>query len=158
MFTALASATVYYFFDGVYFGTRFQYETGSLSSQTAYGLREKVITNDIYNSNEYCKNASSTFLAENSTPTTQIEVNTIGQPELIMGNKYLLTLVSESIDSNYELIDLEQKWANDSFTSKCLFTNKKQMRIPIPLINYPVQVVKKEKSWRDEYRGWFHRG
>ena len=53
-----------------------------------------------------------------------------------------------------KLIDLEKNWSNDSFTSKCLFTNKKQLRIPIPIINYPIQRV------RDDYAIWLelHRG
>ena len=150
--------TFYYYLDGFYFGTRFQYASGSVGSSESFGYRPKVIMEDRYNSNQYCINVVETLLAENDTPTTQIEVNTIGQPELIMGNKYPLTLLSENIDSNYELIDLEHRWENDSFLSKNLFTNKKQMRIPIPIINYPIQAVAKEKSLIDRIseRPWRH--
>ncbi len=132
----------YLMIDGLYFATRFQFLTGSTTSQTAYGIRLKPITDDKYTSDEYCKNVAQTLLAENSTPTTQIEVVTLGKPDLVMGNKYQLTIQSENINGNYELIDLEQQWENNYFKSKCLFTNKKQIRTPIALINYPVQRVK----------------
>ena len=144
--------------DGLYFGTRFQAYTSSAISTGSYGARPKVVMDERYNSTPYCVNVGNTLLAENSTPTTQIEVNTIGQPKLIMGKKYLLNILSENINNYYELIDLEQRWENDSFLSKGLLTNKKQMRIPIPLINYPVQVVAKEKSLIDRIseRPWRH--
>lgn len=143
-----------YFIDGLYFGTRWQMSTSSATSVTAYGARPKVVMDDKYTSNQYCTNVGSTLLGENSTPTTQIEVTTLGLPNLVMGNKYLLTLLSENINSNHELIDLEHKWENDSFLSKCLFTDKKQMRIPIPIINYPIQRVNKDyEIWLELHRG-----
>ena len=144
--------------DGLYFGTRFQYETGSPTSSDSYGFRPKVVMDDKYTSNQYCTNVGATLLAENSTLTTQIELITFGVEDLVVGTLYPISIFSENILAYYDLIDLEYILDDTGLTARCLFTNKKQLRTPIPLINYPVQVVKKEFNLRDEYRGWFHRG
>ena len=126
--------------DQLYFGTRFYGVASSSASQTSYGLREKIIKDGRYNSNLYCQNVANTYLSINSSSTKQIEILTTGSVDLIMGYTYPLTIPSENISAaNYELIDLEHKFDAGGFTSKCLFTDKKEISTPIPLINYPVQ-------------------
>ena len=80
------------------------------------------------------------------TPPIQIEVEAITRP-YVVGTKYPVIINSESINGNFELIDLEHNWENNRLTSKCLFTNQAQIRVPIPILNYPVQRAIKEKNW-----------
>ena len=145
---ALGQSTVY--IDGLYIGTRFQYRSGSTGSQIAYNYRPEVVIDSKYNSNLYCKNVAQTLLAQNSGSTTQVELLTTGSPNLQIGNKHAITIPAENLNSTYlELIDLEHIFNNDGYTVKCLFTDKPQLRIPIPIINYPVQVFKfhREFDW-----------
>jgi hypothetical protein len=138
--------------DGLYFGTRFQFQSGSTGSQTRYGFRPKVIIDDRYNSTEYCKNVATILLEMNSGSTRQIEIITTGSPNLSMGYRYAITIPSEGISAQYyELIDLEHRIdAGEGFTSKCLLTDKKQLRVPIPLINYAIQAaISKQVTMRD---------
>lgn len=143
-YTSESSISPSIFIDGLYIGTRFQFQTGSVGSQTAYGFRPKPVINDKYNSKQYCKNIATTLLATNKDLTTQIEILTSGSPNLTMGYKYQLTIPAENISSEYyELIDLEHRFYGDGFTSRCIFTDKPQLRTLIPIIDYPVQEVQR---------------
>ena len=149
--TRYINDNVYLGVDQLYFATRFQGVASSSASQTSYGLREKIIKDDRYNSRQYCQNVADTFLSINSSSTRQIEILTTGSVDLIMGYTYPLTIPSEGLSAaNYELIDLEHKFDASGFTSKCLFTDKKEISIPIPLINYPLQSTFNMKAFKDE--------
>ncbi len=132
--------------DGYYFGTKFQYHTSGSASINAYGLRTEVINDTKINSNLYVQNVGNILLIINQNPATQIEIKTITRPYVI-GTSYPVIINSEGINSNFELIDLEHNWSNNTLTSKCLFTNQAQLRIPIPILNYPVQQTIKERNW-----------
>lgn len=137
--------------DALYFATRFQGVASSSASQASYGLREKIIKNDRYNSNQYCQNVANTYLSINSSSTRQIEILTTGSIDLVMGYLYPLTIPSEGLSaSNLELIDLEHKFDGGGFTTKCLFTDKKEITTPIPLINYPVQNTFSMKAFKEQ--------
>lgn len=142
------------YFNGLYFGTRFQYYTSSTTSQTAYGFRPYVHHDEKLNSNEYCQNTAGTFLATYKDSITQIEITTTGSPTLALGNRYKISIGSENIDSYYELIDLEHRFESNQFISKCLFTDKKEIRTPVPIINYPVQQVVHQMDLWDALSQW----
>lgn len=140
-----------YYIDGLYFGAKFQYQSGSTGSQTRYGLRELVIQDSTYNSNEYCKNVAITKLAELSGSILQVELLATGSPELQVGDLYHLSIPSDGITTTpwFELIDLEHRYIdNKGFTSKCILSDRKQIRVPVPIINYPVQqATEKKRVW-----------
>ena len=131
-------STPYINIDNLYFGVRFQFASGSTGSQTLYGLREEVVIDSKYNSTLYCKNIATEYLTENSGSTMQVEIIATGSPGLQVGNKYTVTIPAEGVDTYLELIDLEHFIDENGYTTKCLFTDKKQIRTPIPVLNYSV--------------------
>jgi len=143
------SSTLILTIDGVYFGTKFQYHTGSTSSQTTYGYRPYVYTDERLTSNEYCQNKAGTLLAAGSTPVTQIQLTTTGSPALQIGNRHQIVIGAENISGYYELIDIEHNYEAGEFRTTCTFTDKKELRTIVPIINYPVQKAQETLSWWD---------
>jgi hypothetical protein len=137
------------YLDGFYLGTKFQYRTGSTSSQTAYGYRPYIYTDERLTSNEYCQNKAGTLLAAGSTPVTQIQLTTTGSPALQTGNRHQINIGSENISDYYELIDIEHNYEGGEFRTTCTFTDKKELRLIVPIINYPVQKAQETLSWWD---------
>jgi hypothetical protein len=135
--------------DGLYFGVRFQYHTGSTSSQTTYGYRPYIYTDERLNNTQYCQNKAGTLLAAGSTPVTQIRLTTTGSPALQIGNRHQINIGSENISGYYELIDLEHNYEAGEFRTTCTFTDKKELRTIVPIINYPVQKAQETLSWWD---------
>jgi hypothetical protein len=131
--------------DGLYFGTKFQYHTSGSNSINAYGLRTEIINDDNINNSLYAKNTGDTKLSINQSPTTQIDITAITRPYVI-GTRYPVIINSEDINSNFELIDLEHNWSGNTLTSKCLFTDQAQKRIPVPIMNYPVQAAEDKRN------------
>ena len=125
--------------DGMYFAIPYQYHAISGSSVTSYGLRTLVINDDKINSQAYCLSYAQAQLNMMAQPSSQIEMETVTRPYII-GTQYPITIKSEGISAAlYELIDVEHNWQNGKLTSKCLFSNQKYVRTPIPLLNLPVQ-------------------
>jgi len=133
--------------DGLYFGTKFQYQTGSTESQTTYGYRPYVYQDNKLTSTQYCQNKAETLLAAGLTPVTQIELTTTGSPALQLGNRYQINIGAENISGYYELIDLEHRLEYGDFTSICTFTDKKELRTIVPIIRYPVQRAQESISF-----------
>jgi hypothetical protein len=131
--------------DGMYLKTKFQYHNSHSSSINTWGIRPEVISDTKINSNAYAKSIGDTKLSGSINPTINIELETITRP-LVMGTSYPVRIKSENIDAFFELIDLETNWINNKLTTKCLFTNQIEKRIPVPLINYPTQQAQENLS------------
>lgn len=146
--------------DGLYIGTRFQFQTGSVLAQNAFGLRDAIVIDEKINSTDYCRNVAISLLQQNSGSIVQVELYTTGSPALQLGWQYALTLPAEGISAqNYTLIDLEHIIGEDGFTTKCLFTDKKEVRVPIPIINYPItRAREKRRYWMYEGKPWWWGG
>lgn len=135
------------YIDGLYFGTRFQAYTGSVWSTGSYGKRPYVVINERLNSKEYCTNEGATLLAKLSGSITQISMTVTGSEELQVGSRYSVSIPAEGISGYYELIDLEHRFnASEGFVSKCLFSDKKEIRTPIPIIDYSIYEAEKDRS------------
>ncbi len=147
--TQVSPGTFYYYIDGLYFGTRFQARTTDLASSGSYGYRPHVEISEKFNSNQYCLSEATTLLAKLKDPIVQIQLTTTGSVNLQVGTRYLVTIPAESINTYYELIDLEHLFRYPGgFVSTCTFTNNKEIRTPIPLINYPVaKAIETKTLW-----------
>ncbi len=152
-FTTELAGTLSLAVDGVYFGTRFSSHKSGSSSIETYGLRKYIDTNDNYNSDEYCANVASVYTGSLLEPITQVEITTTGSPGLVLGSKYSVVLPAENINTYLQLIDLEHIIDSEGFITKELFTDKKEIRTIIPIINYPVQEVQKYISLWDAIKG-----
>ena len=141
--------------DGFYFGTRFQATRSDTSSQNSYGYRPYIEINKKLNSNQYCQNRADTLLSQLKDPITQIRLTVTGSPGLQVGKRYKVTIGSENIDKYFELIDLTHIFDGRGFVTECILTDKKEIRTPIPTIDYPTQVVTKDKSWWDIIMDFF---
>jgi len=137
--------------DGLYIGTRFQAYTGSAASTGSYDKRPLVVVNNRLNSTEYCVNEGGTLLAKLKDPLTQITVTVSGSEGLQVGKRYSGSIPAENINGYYELIDLEHRFnASEGFVSKMTLSDKKEIRTPIPIIDYPTMVAEEQKSLWDQ--------
>ncbi len=142
--------------DYLYFGTSYQAHSSGSASINAYGLRPEVINNNKINSNLYAKNYADTTLTLKQIPSTNIEIEAVTRTYQV-GTSYPIIINSEGINSNFELIDLEHRWENNRLTSKCTFTNQPQIRIPIPIMNYPVQQAVNQYEWMKKLADWMYK-
>ncbi len=143
------------YIDGLYFETPFKAHASGSSSIIKYGLRRYTDSSESYNSSQYCSNVASTLTGSLLEPTTQIEVTTTGSVGFVMGSVYQLVLPADSINGYYQLIDLEHIVDSDGFKSKCVFTDKKELRTLVPTINYSVQQSEQYTTYWDVLKKHF---
>jgi len=144
----LASVRIY--LDGVYLGTTFQFHSEDTGSISLIGRRTEVINNNRVNSRKYAQTTAETKLNILKIAPIQIEMQTITRPYII-GTQYPITLKTEDVTGSlFELIDCEHNWQNGQLTSKCIFTDQKELRTPIPIINFQAQMAEYKRSvWED---------
>ncbi len=133
--------------DELYFGTKYYSHKSGSNSINNYGLRRYIHSSNDYNSNEYCASVASVLTGSLSEPVTQTELTTTGSYGLVLGNKYLVTVPAENIADNLQLIDLEHTLDTGGALTKCIFTNKKELRTIIPIAApYEIQQIQWQKG------------
>ena len=140
--------------DNFYFGTKYYSHKSGSSSISTYGLRKLVEIGE-YNSNDYCSNVASTLTGSLFYPITQVELSTTGSYNLSLGSTYFLTIPADGINDYYELIDLEHTLDSQGAISRCLFTDKKELRAIIPTIKYETQYVQINKEIEHNFYSHF---
>ena len=137
------SNTVNTCIDGLGFEVRYQGFAEDTGSQALYGLREETKQADTYVDNQYCQNVANTQLAITAYPVRQIKLSITGSPGLQPGYRYFISLPAENIgsmDNNqgyYELIDIEDIFDRRGYISECTFSDKKNIRTLLPILNWP---------------------
>lgn len=134
--------------DGLYFGIPFQAHVKDQESINTYGLRKHIVSSDTYNSDEYCTNMALTLSGSLVSPPIQVSCTTSGSPGLSLGVMYPVVIPTENLDDYMELIDLEHCIdGGDGFTSKCILSNKKELKTIVPVLQYPFVTTEYITVW-----------
>jgi len=134
--------------DGVYLGTKYQAHGSGSSSIQKYGLRKSYVQSDIYNSTDYCINVMSTITGSSLEPLTQVSLTTSGSRNLALGSRYLTQISTDNISDYLELIDLEHTIDGSGFNSKCVLTDRKEIRTIIPTLQNPFMTTDNLTVWQ----------
>jgi len=99
-------------------GGRFCYKTSDATSIAAYGERDLVAIDDSLQSNGQCEARAKTLLYQRKDPTTQVEILTTGNANLLIGDRLAVVLPRESINGNYDVTVVEHTFSSDGFFTK----------------------------------------
>ena len=102
------------FFDGLYFGGgRYRATREDSASQTQYGLREKVETDEELYSDAECDYRAKALLDFLKGPIETLKVRSevidYGTTPILAGDKIHVTIPNENIDADYRIISAEYK-------------------------------------------------
>jgi len=124
------------FIDGFYIGTKYQAHVSDSESIDKYGLRKHIVTSKDYISTYHCTLVANSILDAYKEPVVEVSLTTTGSQNLNLGYMYPMLFPTDNINEYMQLIDLEHTLDDSGFLSKCVFTNKKELRSVTPFRKY----------------------
>ena len=133
-------------------GGRFVYKLSDATSITNYGQRDLIVIDDSLKSTTQCESRANTLLYQRKDPTTEIDIATVGNTNILVGDRLALTLTNEDISGNYYVTSVDHSLSESGFYTK--FTTSESLSNRITLVHdLPGEIAKIRRSL-----GWLGRG
>lgn len=101
-------------------------------SQASYGVRELEIKDERLHSDGDCQKRAETLKFQLKDPIVQIEVTTVGNTNILIGDRLSMTIPAENISAaNYDVVTVEQFLSVAGFTTKAVMVDSANIRKPI---------------------------
>jgi len=142
--------------DGLYFGHgRWRnIVQDAVVSQPAYGIREMVHVDDKLESDVQCQMRGESLLWQLKTAPTRLDVTTLGNINILIGDRLTVTLAPENITAAaYDVVTVEHSIDSENgFRTKTSMVNSSDIRV-LPSITTAEVMVKEHKRVLDINRG-----
>jgi len=142
--------------DGLYFGHgRWRnIVQDAVVSQPAYGIREMVHVDDKLESDVQCQMRGESLLWQLKTAPTRLDVTTLGNINILIGDRLAVTLAPENITAAaYDVVTVEHSIDSENgFRTKTSMVNSSDIRV-LPSITTAEVMVKEHKRVLDINRG-----
>jgi hypothetical protein len=125
----------YYDVDGLNFNyARFRDIASDATSETNYGLRGFVITDDDLHTDTQCEHRAESLLYQKKDPINRLDVVTNGNANILLGDRLTISLPAENVSSKYFYpIIVEQNLNNNNWMTTTTMVDTLNMRTPPPM-------------------------
>jgi hypothetical protein len=120
--------------DGLYFSGLRWYAFGEdAGSQTNYGLRECVITDDRVHSNAEATNYVATWKAQKKDATLQLDVITLLDTNILVGDRIPITIPNENLTGilDFDVIRVRHSIGMEGALSRSTLISRERQRSPL---------------------------
>ena len=148
-----ASGVTYVDLGPFFYGGRLKATTGSISSQTSYGIRTYKETDDSLYSYWQCMDRAISRLNELKNPVTQFEVTIKGNTSIKAGERVKIISDQDSIDSYYDVLEVETSFGREGYITKLTLNNQLYSRALSPLTNFSVSNAIHERATEKALKG-----
>ncbi len=129
------------------------------TSQTNYGLREASYLDEELRSDNECQQRAETLLYQLEDPQIRIDINVIGNLNLLIGDRLSITIPQENISAqNYDVVEVEHILLPDQtqgFSTNIAMLNSANMR-QLPAVS-ATDILKNEVLNRRETSNYIYR-
>lgn len=141
--------------DGLYFTQlRWQATDQDVGSQTTYGVRPMVVTDDRIHSNTEATNYAASIKARYKDAPIQLDVVMPMDTNLLIGDRIPVTLPNENLSAiDFDVIQVEHILGPDGALTHGTLTSKERMRSPLKTTDFPTYMRDINKSIEDIIQG-----
>jgi hypothetical protein len=129
-FCSSLAGTFDFWVDGLYFSKRRNIGTAEdATSQTNYGQRDLIVTDDALTTDADCTSRASTLLYQLKNPPTRIDVEIIGNSNVKIGDRLSMTIPAEGISAtNFDVVSVQHDFSLKGWTTKASMVNSGDVR------------------------------
>lgn len=142
--------------DGLYFtDLRWQATDQDGDSQTAYGVRDMVMTDDKIHTNTEATNYAASVKARYKDAPIQLDVVTPLDTNLLIGDRIPITITNENLSAvNFDVIQVEHIMdVNSGFLTHAILTSKERTRSPLKTTDFPTYLRDIRQTTEDVVQG-----
>lgn len=123
-------AGFFFFLDGLFFGHgRFRSTASDAASKASYGTRDIQYLFDSLSSDSECQSRAETMLYQLKDPPVRIDVETVGNTNILIGDRLSMTIPAENISAaNFDVTEVTHRFNNQGFRTLATMVNSANIR------------------------------